>query len=290
MLKNILRTSVLMCTLTLSLSNETQAAVYESNTFVFSGRAGVAPSVFHKKATFTVTALQPGATLPASATDPVNTTSVYQRSLDFKFDDVYRLPYGGGFDIGYFIFENGELFANFEYDHACRKKLTFKDSAVGLVAAGLSNAAFTASWIVADAAKFGFHMGLRYFFDIPGFQSFIPFIGAKVGAKLTTNRGGTEKLLITLDSGVAPVVRLDRQKQRDTNFSGGAQLGFDVIVAENFALTFMAEAVGMGGDQLKTGQQQHTSNVSPTTRFFTNITRSPRVVSFPVTLGMRVTL
>lgn len=261
----------LLCSVVVTSSQSYAIAdlnTYAEGTWAVSARAGIAPTVFSKDVEITSTLTLAGT--PFSGTK------------SSSYNDLFTLPFVAGFDIGYFWLDNLEVFANFDYSHACSEKVSFTTNVTA------ANIPIAQSWKTRDTDAFGFNLGLRsYFYSI---DSLVFFTGAKLGIKNIGKCHGTEKFTTFANTTLGSQTRVfERDSSKNcAAFTAGFQLGLDYIFDDNFALTLMSEMIGTSERNFKSGLQIH--RVSPTgTITATEITRNPRgTLSFPVTLGIRV--
>lgn len=254
---------------------------YSEGTWAVAARAGIAPSTFSRKANLTATTHNPGVAIPAGNADidksPFN---IFRTTISKQFNKFYSLPFTAGADVGYFVMDNVELFLNFDYTHACSKRITFVER--------LGNKPDNVEWKLRDINSYAGYMGARNYFC--PMQCILPFVGAKLGVKGSGTCGRDGNITIKLNPDDAFSYSTARNC---VAFSGGLQLGFDWMFADCYALTFMSEIIGTSGRHFKSGRQDHRTktdaNGNNNYRFFTEITRNPRaVLSFPLTLGVRI--
>lgn len=265
-------------------------ASYQEGTWTVAARAGISPSVFSKKGRLTHTFLAPGATLPASTTAFIDTNTVTQASDEFKFGDLYSVPFTTGFDIGYFVDCNWEVFINFNYEHACNKRFTIRGQADGNDADAILDDDMSARWQVRDLNNYAFYLGSRYYICDWASDCFLPFVGAKLGIKSRSSCGSGENVRIDFDDGSDSIILNRSSGKSCANFSAAFQWGFDWMLDDCYALTLMSEVVGTSGNIFKSGRQLgFTSSVGQ--QVFSNVSQNPKgVLSFPITLGLRVAL
>lgn len=270
----------LLCSVVVTSSQSYAIAdlnTYAEGTWAVSARAGIAPTVFSKKGEFSLLAIDDSGVLASSP-------------KSFTFTDLYRLPFTTGLDVGYFISDNWELFANFNYTQACKKKFSFDVTVDDNDADDVFDDAATVTWHIRDMNSFGFYLGSRYYLAEWTMGDFLPFVGAKLGFKNRGNCGGNEKVhvFITEDDGTVTNLRAIRDGSKDcTSFTGAFQWGFDWMFDDNYALTFMSELVGTSRRAFKSGNQFIATDGDDT--LVSNVTKNPRgTLSFPVTLGIRV--
>lgn len=260
-LRSIALLAVLAVSATPTFADE---ARYLEGDITVAARAGVAPAAFKRKATLSTT---------------VSTVAnAFAEEQSKNFNKLHSLPFTAGADIGYVIQDNLELFVNFDYAHACAKKIDFTTKAPN--ATGVT-------WKTRPYSSFAAYFGARHYFCQTG--DFLPFAGAKLGVRrfASCSKGAT------VTGHFSPDVTFKRNSLSScTGFSGGVQFGFDYFVAENYALTFMSEILATTGKRFNSKAEIHRAASAATPLGLqTQVTRNPRAMfSFPITLGLRIKL
>lgn len=239
-LRSIALLAVLAVSATPAFASE---EMYSEGGYTVAARAGVAPSALKKKAVEGKGVF--------SGTNPSRNFVVEAESR--SFNKLYKLPFAAGFDLGYFMQDGLEVFANFDFAVAKAKHKTatlkFRGQDITFPTAVSKN-----------YRSFGGYFGARSYFCTA--DCLVPFVGAKIGA-----------------------VKFDQGK---AGFSAGIQLGVDYKIAENTALTFMTEAVATTSKK----RFDHKAKVGTATKPVPH-THVAAVVggrtqySFPITLGVK---
>lgn len=218
------------------------AGMYSEGGYTVAARAGIAPATFSKDVT------QASAVVAGSALG----AGVAWTSETGNFHGFYNLPFTAGLDLGYFVQDGLEVFANFDFATAKAKESheTFM----------LAGAVISYPKAINDNYRsYAGYLGMRNYFCTD--DCFVPFVGAKIGAA--------------------------KYDQGKTNFAAGVQLGFDYKVAENTALTFMSEAIITTGTRFDNDVKVGVSH-SPITHVHASAISDPKTqYSFPITLGVR---
>ena len=98
-----------------------------------------------------------------------------------KFSDVYDTPIGGGVSFGYGLWQNGEVFGGFNYEHASGRRIAIGTVNVTGTLNGspfsLSNAAISDK--PDDLDQYNFEVGYRHFFDTG--TAWLPYVSGSVG-------------------------------------------------------------------------------------------------------------
>lgn len=295
----LLSTALLAATLFGSTEVKAEAALKEGQ-WTGTVRAGIAPTVMTKSArmTRTYTNTTPGVpvALPAGSGD-LNMTNgnFFRRSYSTNFGDLHGLPFATGFDIGYAIQDNVELFFNFDWNVASGKKKTALNEKTTTTLAGVpvSNAQYFSKYKQGSYNSLGFYAGARYYFDMD--SKFSPFVGAKLGLIHRSHGKHSMKDVDTYGNLIANTTRIDLASYRapfmksSTGFSGGLQAGVDYKVTDQVSVNWMAEVIGSTSLKAnkKTNQVHRDAATGLTT--FTKVTRNPgSTFSFPITVGVKV--
>jgi hypothetical protein len=229
--------------------------------FSFTLKGGVAPSLFSNTGTIYA--------VVASLMPPF-----FQAANGQKFGQMWNnYPLDIGFDIGYALNCNVEVFGEFDYRHAKARNKSF-----------LTPDKFTTIFPkINDFQSYGGYVGFRYFFDRIFCDKLSFFLGSKFGMVHYTKIKANPLTI----SNLAGTLTQNTTWYEPTNaVSGGLQVGFDLLVGKSYSFFFNAEAMVSGGQRAFVNFVKADPNIFPG---FTNIVRtSPsNLISFPVNIGLR---
>ena len=289
-MNRILLSAALLAATMLNATDVKAEAAIKEGEWTATARAGIAPTVFNKSARMTRTnrdtTLNQTVTLPAGHNDITDATNnIIRRSYSAGFGKLHGLPFATGFDIGYAIQDNVELFFNFDWNTAGGKKKTVN---VETFPATLNSIKTSSKYKQGSYNSLGFYVGGRYYFDMD--SKFSPFLGAKLGLQHRSH--GKHKLAdtTTTTAGVTTTNYYPASfVKNSTGFSGGLQFGMDYKVTDQVSLNWMAEVIGSTSEKANTKANQAYRNATTGSTTFTKVTRSPKSnFSFPITAGVKI--
>lgn len=218
--------------------------MYCEGGYTVAARAGIAPSAFKEKA-------KVGKGVFAGTTVPKSITLKDVKKS--SFNDLYKTPFAAGLDLGYFIQNNLEVFANFDFATA---KPKYKTETLKLSGQDI---AFPSA-VSKNYRSFGGYLGARNYFCTA--ECVVPFVGAKIGA-----------------------AKFDQGK---AGFSAGVQLGADIKIADNAALTIMTEAIATKTQSRFSKDGKVGTAQKPVPHYHaTKVEGGKTQYSFPITLGVK---
>lgn len=230
--------------------------------FTFTPKIGIAPTTYNKKIDLHTEFSNPG----------VSTEGL--RTAHAPFSKAFRFPFTAGFDFGYAVFSDTELFLNAEYIHAeGKKKHLYPRPAL--------NARFE------DFNQIGAYLGLRWYMDIHEIVS--PFVGGKIGF---VHRERLHLRMHVSEPNVKnnEMVKIKLGHSSDA-FGGGLQLGFDFILNTLFSVQLMGEAetsTKLSSKKKTKSLRYETTNNNGTYTGTVRLAKSPKTTfSFPITFGCK---
>jgi hypothetical protein len=247
------------------LAGDCHAVVLKKHSFSFSTYGGVAISNFQSEVKFKQNFKFANSTLVSQKLLKLSGDS--QKS--FSFNNMYKVPFVLGCDIGYALMDNIEVIAGVNYFSAQGDNITARN-----VRYEFSKQKYYAGYV-----------GGRYYFPIKllNIQNLYHYVGAKIGYA----KRNAQSMSNTTD-GLA-ILKGHQVFSSSKGILFGAHFGAGYKLTDHFAINVTGEFLWMGG--LDGNNKQITIKPNTNTTYTANIAKRPEAsFHYPMTAGIRITV